>query len=84
MIIIIFILYLILLLFEQLSILFCSKQVTSSKIKKNHPVWEKAVKLANLFAEYEGLTAEDIQDCLLFATKSLENTMFMPLAVGNT
>lgn len=31
--------------------------------------------------EYKGLTQEDIQACLLFATKSLENTAFMPLAV---
>ena len=31
--------------------------------------------------EYEGLTLEDIRACLLFATKSLENTVFMPLAV---
>ena len=31
--------------------------------------------------EYNGLTQEDIQACLLFATKSLENTSFMPLAV---
>ncbi|WP_454062720.1 DUF433 domain-containing protein [Candidatus Nitrospira salsa] len=30
--------------------------------------------------EYEGLTQEDIQACLLFATKSLEDTAFMPLA----
>ena len=30
--------------------------------------------------EYEGLTQEDIQACLLFATKSLESTSFMPLA----
>jgi uncharacterized protein (DUF433 family) len=30
--------------------------------------------------EYEGLTQEDIQACLLFATRSLENTSFMPLA----
>ena len=30
--------------------------------------------------EYEGLTQEDIQACLLFATKSLESTAFMPLA----
>jgi hypothetical protein len=27
------------------------------------------------------LTTEDIQACLLFATKSLENTSFMPLTV---
>lgn len=30
--------------------------------------------------EYEGLEQEDIQACLLFATKSLENFAFMPLA----
>ena len=29
--------------------------------------------------EYEGLTKEDVLACLLFATKSLENTSFMPL-----
>jgi len=29
--------------------------------------------------EYNGLTPEDIQACYLFATKSLENTDFMPL-----
>ncbi len=32
-----------------------------------------------ILAEYEGLTAEDIQACFLFATKSLESTEFMPL-----
>jgi uncharacterized protein (DUF433 family) len=31
--------------------------------------------------EYDGLTREDIRACLLFATKSLEDTAFMPLAV---
>jgi len=31
--------------------------------------------------EYKGLTQEDIQACILFATKSMENTTFMPLAV---
>ncbi len=31
--------------------------------------------------EYEGLTQEDLQACLLFATKSLENTDFMPLSM---
>ncbi len=31
--------------------------------------------------EYEGLVHEDIRACLLFATRSLENTVFMPLAV---
>ena len=32
-----------------------------------------------ILQEYEGLTLEDIQACLLFATRSLENTDFMPL-----
>ena len=30
--------------------------------------------------EYDGLTREDIQACLLFASQSLGNTTFMPLA----
>jgi uncharacterized protein (DUF433 family) len=30
--------------------------------------------------EYEGLIQADIQACLLFATKSLQNTSFMPLS----
>jgi uncharacterized protein (DUF433 family) len=29
--------------------------------------------------EYQGLSQEDIQACLLFATKFLEDTAFMPL-----
>ncbi len=29
--------------------------------------------------EYEGVTSEDIQACLLFASQSLSNTAFMPL-----
>jgi len=32
-----------------------------------------------ILEEYQGLILEDIQACLLFATKSLENTDFMPL-----
>jgi uncharacterized protein (DUF433 family) len=32
-----------------------------------------------ILEEYKGLILEDIQACLLFATKSLENTDFMPL-----
>jgi uncharacterized protein (DUF433 family) len=32
-----------------------------------------------ILKEYEGLIHEDIQACLLFATKSLGNTDFMPL-----
>lgn len=31
--------------------------------------------------EYSGITTEDIQACLLFATKSLEITEFMPLTI---
>jgi len=34
-----------------------------------------------ILEEYKGLTPEDIQACLLFATKSLANTSFMPLTV---
>jgi uncharacterized protein (DUF433 family) len=32
-----------------------------------------------ILQEYSGLTREDIQACLLFATRSLENMAFMPL-----
>ncbi len=32
-----------------------------------------------ILAEYVGLTRDDIQACLLFATKSLSATEFMPL-----
>ena len=32
-----------------------------------------------IIEEYKGLTHEDIQACLLFASNSLKNTMFMPL-----
>jgi len=31
--------------------------------------------------EYNGLTVEDVQACILFASKALENTAFMPLTV---
>lgn len=37
--------------------------------------------VTEILEEYSGLTLEDIQACLLFATKSLENTAFVPLAV---
>jgi uncharacterized protein (DUF433 family) len=37
--------------------------------------------VSEVLEEYQGLTTEDIQACLLFATKSLENTSFMPLTV---
>ncbi len=29
--------------------------------------------------EYDGLTRDDIRACILFATKALENTAFLPL-----
>ncbi len=32
-----------------------------------------------ILQEYEGLTQEDIQACILFATKTLESASFMPL-----
>lgn len=34
---------------------------------------------ADILAEYDGLAAEDIQACLLFASQSLSSTAFMPL-----
>ena len=37
--------------------------------------------VAEILEEYNGLTQADIQACLLFATKSLETTAFMPLEV---
>jgi uncharacterized protein (DUF433 family) len=37
--------------------------------------------IAEIIGEYKGLTELDIQACILFATKSLEDTTFMPLAV---
>ncbi len=38
------------------------------------------VTMAEILEEYEGLTKEDIQACLLFAIRALEGTSFMPLA----
>jgi len=34
-----------------------------------------------IIGEYKGLKKEDIQACILFASKALENTVFMPLTV---
>lgn len=34
-----------------------------------------------IIKEYKGITLEDIQACILFATKSLEDTTFMPLTL---
>jgi len=35
---------------------------------------------SDICEEYEGIAEEDIQACLLFATKTLQDTDFMPLA----
>lgn len=40
--------------------------------------------VAEVLAEYDGLTPEDIQACLLFAARALENTSFMPLVAERT
>jgi len=37
--------------------------------------------IEEIIGEYQGLIVEDIQACILFATKSLESTTFMPLAM---
>jgi uncharacterized protein (DUF433 family) len=38
-------------------------------------------KVDEILDEYEGLAQEDIQACILFAAKSLEDNAFMPLTV---
>jgi uncharacterized protein (DUF433 family) len=37
--------------------------------------------IEEMLAEYTGLTRDDICACLLFATKALEDTDFLPLTV---
>ncbi len=37
-----------------------------------------------ILEEYDGLKPDDIRACLLFASKSLSNTAFMPLAAEST
>ena len=37
------------------------------------------VTVPEILDEYDGLTQEDVQACLLFATRSLSDTVFMPL-----
>lgn len=37
-----------------------------------------------ILEEYKGLTKEDLRACFLFATKTLEDTDFMPLAAEPT
>ncbi len=36
---------------------------------------------ADILEEYQGLMLEDVQACLLFASKSLSSNVFMPLVV---
>ena len=40
--------------------------------------------VTEILEEYKSLTQEDIQACLLFATRSLESTAFLPLAAERT
>ncbi len=40
--------------------------------------------IQEILGEYEGLTQADIQACILFAGKALENTAFMPLSVESS
>lgn len=37
--------------------------------------------VSEILDEYQDLSEKDIQACLLFATKSLQDTVFMPLTV---
>ncbi|OGO33470.1 MAG: hypothetical protein A2W35_07785 [Chloroflexi bacterium RBG_16_57_11] len=37
-----------------------------------------------ILQEYVGLTRDDIQACLLFATRTLQDTDFMPLTIETT
>lgn len=39
----------------------------------------RGMTVEEIVQEYSGLTEEDIRACLLFATKALEDTVFMPL-----
>ncbi|MFN6568676.1 DUF433 domain-containing protein [Dendronalium sp. ChiSLP03b] len=40
--------------------------------------------VTEILEEYEGLVEADIRACLLFASRSLESTSFMPLPVEMT
>ena len=40
--------------------------------------------IEEILAEYQGLEREDVQACLLFAAKSLQDTTFMPLVAEAT
>jgi uncharacterized protein (DUF433 family) len=36
-----------------------------------------------IIKEYDGLTLDDVRACILFASKTLETTLFMPLTAEN-
>lgn len=38
--------------------------------------------VSEILAEYKGVTAEDVQACLLFAIQTLESTSYVPLAAA--
>ena len=40
--------------------------------------------IEEILTEYQGLEREDVQACLLFAAKSLQDTTFMPLVAEAT
>jgi uncharacterized protein (DUF433 family) len=48
-------------------------------VSRGTGTWRPTV--AEVLEEYDGLTQDDIRACLLFATRSLESTSFMPLAM---
>jgi uncharacterized protein (DUF433 family) len=37
--------------------------------------------LDDILSEYDGISREDVQACLLFASKSLQNVDFLPLSL---
>ncbi|MBI5034697.1 MAG: DUF433 domain-containing protein [Chloroflexi bacterium] len=40
--------------------------------------------IEEILKEYTGLSALDVQACILFAAKSLESSVFMPLSVESS
>ena len=42
------------------------------------------MRVEEILAEYEGLERQDVEACLLFASKSLQDTTFMPLPAEAT
>ena len=39
--------------------------------------------VAEIQEEYSGLTAEDVQACILFASRTMKDVSFMPLEAGS-